>query len=604
MSTLASRSDPASEPRSSTRRRVRLLLVPLMAGSLLPTPALGDGPSRERAIDTREWLLSSPARVFLSGSAEAALLAQNGLLEVGSIAPRSVFQEADRSAASGGPDIRINEVGGSVSPSEGSSPQCNTQTEVGLASAGDHVVAAWVDGRQCQKLIQSWAADQTQDAGPARQPAVTGVSLSGYGFSSDGGKTWTDGGELTPPLGGNLFGNPALAAGVDGEFYYATLTGDPACCQIGVAASSDGGRSWSPAVHVSRDRQAGALQDKPWIAVDRSEDSSHRGTVYVTWTEWAPSGTAMNAVLFARSPDGGQTFSPPLELSVPEEGGVSGTTGMGTQVAVGPAGEIYVVWVDASRSRVWIVRSSDGGISFTPPTRIMNTAPAGHDTACFPGAPTRPVLNGDIRIPYNLPSLAVDTSGSSDPTANDFNPNRGRVYVAVTHDDDAAISGWPTSLDEADIAFTYSTDGGSTWQNTDRPDLHTDSVPTVIINDDQTETDQFNPQVRVDDRGRVAVSWYDRRVSVPQQANWDITLFSAVSTDGGESFGQNVQVGDTPFAPPRTNPNGNWLGGCYMGLYNGMAAGRGEFLVAWGDNRDGTHLTPDLNVYLDRISLG
>jgi hypothetical protein len=40
-----------------------------------------------------------------------------------------------------------------------------------------------------------------------------------------------------------------------------------------------------------------------------------------------------------------------------------------------------------------------------------------------------------------------------------------------------------------------------------------------------------------------------------------------------------------------------------MGEYNGMAAGDGEFLLAWGDNRDGPDEMPDPNVYFDRITL-
>jgi hypothetical protein len=579
----------------------------MMMAWLLPTAALGEVGGPERDLGSRSWLLTDPARAFLSGSAETALLAQNGLLRLGRLALPPPIVEQGATHPSGGTDVRISDLTDVSSVSEGGSPHCNTQTEVSLARSGTRVLAAWVDGRQCQKLLQSWAREQAALAAAAQPPPVAGISLSGFGFSEDGGLTWKDGGELLPPEGGNLFGNPAVAAGIGGRFHYATLMGSPACCQIGVATSAAEGSSWSGVVNVSAGRHPSALQDKPWISVDRSS-SAHRGSVYVAWTEWAPGESVVDAVLFSRSTDGGATFSTPLELSRPALDGAFDLAGMGTQVAVGPEGEIYVVWVDSSRSRIWFVRSLDGGATFSRPTRILKAAAAGHESPCFPGAPTRHVLNGDIRIPYNLPSLAVDTSGSSDPDAPDYNPSRGRVYVAITHDDDADDPGaaeWPFSLDESDVAFTYSSDRGSTWANTVQPSPDDpDREPTFIVNDDGSSTDQFNPQVAVDDRGRVAVSWYDRRVSVPQQSNFDLTLFAAISTDGGMTFGDNMQVGDEPFHPARANPNSNWLGGCYMGLYNGITAGSGEFLVAWGDNRDGTHVTPDLNVYLDRIALG
>lgn len=602
MSAPASGSGIQTRP---ARTRTLLSLVSLWAvlTATLPVSAAQEGYAFSA---TKQWLIRSPMRAFLSGSAETGLLLQNGLVEI-SRSSQEVFSpiEESNSLPHGGSDIRINRPGDEETGAlgAGSSPTCNTQTEVSVARTDDSVVTAWVDGGECEKLAQNWASARADGQAPP-----TGLSLSGYGHWFDDSQTWTDAGTIDPPAGWNLFGNPVVAAGVDDIVYYATLIGRPLCCEIGVARSMDGGKNWDPVVRSSGNRDPDALQDKPWIAVDRSGDSPHEGSVYLTWTEFSPDGSLV--VLFSRSTDGGRAFSDPIRVSQPEASFGRATQGIGTQVAVGPGGEIYIVWVDVpSRTRLWFARSYDGGASFSSPTAIAMTNALGHENyACVPQEPealgtARWVLNGDIRIPANLPSLAVDTSGSFEKASPDYNPYRGRIYVVAPHDQDGIQ---PTVLDESDVAFFYSTDDGTTWENTrEAPGTGIiDRFPTTIINDEENETDQFQPQIAVDDKGLIAATWLDRRVSGPVPPNWQIALFAATSDDGGASFGDNFQVSDVSFEPPRTNPNRNWLGGCYMGLYNGLAAAGEEFLVAWGDNRDGSHVLPDLNVYFDRIALG
>lgn len=501
-------------------------------------------------------------------------------------------------------NVRIND------PSQDRLPNCSTQNGATLARSATTLVAGWNDGRQCDLLIQRSAEQLVNGVTGGGIPATTGISLSGYGWSDDGGVTWHDGGELPPPAGGNVFGDPVLSAGPDGAFYYATLIGTPRCCRVGVYRSADGGRTWSGPVEVGTDRP-GELHDKPWIGVDTS-DSPHRGTIYVTWTHFENVEGFWEArtVLAARSTDGGRTFGPSHKLSVPATVGNlrQEFPGTATQVAVGPDGQVYVVWTELTR--LWFTRSDDGGRTFSVPRFIVMLEPPGRPRACFPLGRIDYVLNGDIRVGH-WPSLAVDTTGTSDPEAHDFNPHRGRIYLAVAHRRNAwhplrPLAEGTLDDDDSDVVLVSSHDGGDSWTNvSDKP---WNPLPLQVLNDDGTHTDQFHPQVAVAADGAVAVSWYDRRLSEglePDPAvepNWLIDVFAAVSTDGGQTFAPSFRLTDRSFPPARVNPHANWLAGCYMGDYNAMlGGGRGEFLLAWGDNRDGTPALPDPNVYFDRI---
>lgn len=526
------------------RLRAAAVLLCLSASAT----SAGAQPGRGAAPTT--WLWTSPARSDVSSAGEFALSVKTRVenrvkdergIRVVPHEPHTVLG-ADRPAlaqVTGGDDVRVNV------PGDGDQlPNCNTQNEVSLARAGDRIVAGWNDAGECDYLVNR-----------------TGNSLSGFGWSHDGGSTWHDGGTLRPEPGGNLWGDPVLAADADGTFFYATLADDSSGRSIiGLAASSDGGRTWSAPVDASRGRGYHAFQDKPWMSVDTTT-SPWRGQVYVAWTEFAPEG---QRILFARSRDAGRSFSPALQLA--DEFAPVGT---GAQVAVGPDGEVFVVWLTTNERALWFARSLDGGKSFSPARQVASVQAIGHPQDC--GGYERHVLDGDIRV-KEWPSLAVDVSSSS---------RRGQVYLAVPSRG--------AGSDEADVVLFTSPDRGDTW------------TEAVRINDDATSNDNFHPQLAVGEHGEVVATWYDRRLSGDAlRANWHIDLFAAVSRDGGASFAPNVRITDTSFPPSRTRPNTNLVAECYMGEYNGLVAGTsGTFLAAWGDNRDGWPELPDPNVYFD-----
>ena len=81
--------------------------------------------------------------------------------------------------------------------------------------------------------------------------------------------------------------------------------------------------------------------------------------MYVAWARY-PGQAANNVIYFARSTDGGQTFSTPMRL----------TQGHGEEqfadIGVGPNGAVYVTYREimhqkSTENRIRIVRSTDGG---------------------------------------------------------------------------------------------------------------------------------------------------------------------------------------------------------------------------------------------------
>ena len=152
------------------------------------------------------------------------------------------------------------------------------------------------------------------------------------------------------------------------------------------------------------------------------------------------------------------------------------------------------------------------------------TREPGTDTIVACGAGNnRPTLTGNIRMLHQA-WMATDTTGG---------PNDGNLYVVWGSDP----AGTP---DNSDVFFSRSTDDGATWS------------AMTQIGGGGGATDQFEPNVAVNDIGDVAVVWYDRRNDVTNNTNIDV--YTAFSTDGGPTFQPIVRVTDVSFGVPQLNP--------------------------------------------------
>ncbi len=379
-------------------------------------------------------------------------------------------------------------------------------------------------------------------------------NFTGYGRSTDGGATWTDLGAISPIPGGAHFGDPSIAVHqATGEFFFATLGVDASGRSIiGVGKSIDDGLTFLPQVDASPGSNPNNFQDKEIMAIDNT-GGAFDGNIYVAWTEFSASGLQ---IMLSRSTDGGASFSTPVGLNLRN----NGTSGAYPIVA--PNGDLFVFWENFNIPGIEFVKSTDGGVTFTTPATITTLVPTGEpipSTNCG-----RPALNGDIRT-QDFPRAAIDYSGG---------PHHGNIYVVY--------NAKPAPDDESDIFFIRSTDNGATWSS------------PIRVNDDTTSNGNFFPEIAVNDRGIISVSWYDRRSS---PSNLEIQYMRGISTDGGVSFTPNQPITDLPDPgfPPAVNFD-PVIALCYMGEYNWVVTDGSDFLYLWGDNRNlvGTRHDPDV----------
>src|SRR5437588_3019 len=216
--------------------------------------------------------------------------------------------------------------------------------------------------------------------------------------------------------------------------------------------------------------------------------------------------------------------------------------------AVGPNGEIYVVWSDYAampQAKLLVARSVDGGQTFRAPAFVATTSNG--FGAALPNfgnsAPPCPSTSPTITP---TPSLAVDRSSG---------PRRGAVYVAWA---DA-----PGGTMHINSAGSFA--GGA--RGVGPPQLHLGN-----------HNGAWEPAFDVDpSTGALIVAWYDRR---DDPANKLTNVYVTESYDGGLSF---LPVAMRVTSRP-TDPTLDCFG---TGSYMGLAAANGTAHPVWSDTRNG-----------------
>lgn len=157
-------------------------------------------------------------------------------------------------------------------------------------------------------------------------------------------------------------------------------------CQSNIlfSKSTDGGASWSQAVKINE--IAGDCIDSDHTVEGAVPAVGPNGEIYVAWS--GPAG-----IVFTRSFDAGLTWPEQNIAVTPQPGGwdieipgVSRSNGMPItlcDLSQGPnRGAIYINYADQSNGSndtdVWLVKSTDGGNTWSEPLRVNDDAPGKH----------------------------------------------------------------------------------------------------------------------------------------------------------------------------------------------------------------------------------
>ncbi|MDC8002863.1 T9SS type A sorting domain-containing protein [Aureisphaera galaxeae] len=372
-------------------------------------------------------------------------------------------------------------------------------------------------------------------------------------FSFDGGVTWI-GDENGVP---ESISDPAAAISNNGTSYVGYITEEG--FNQGVSISYDNGATWTPS-SVATD--IGKL-DKNHLWVDNTATSPFLGNTYSAWTNF--NGINDGQIEFSKSTDNGISWTPPISISNNVQALFSNH---GVNIQTGPNGEVYVVWAiydDTSpettkETAIGFSRSTDGGVSFEPATRILNNI---QGIRWVPGA--FPPVHSKFMRTNSFPVMTVDLSGG---------PNNGTIYLVWANNGSPAINGKKPAAkagNDISIYMISSQDNGNTW-----------SIPSRV-NQDPLGNVQYFPWITCDPvTGNLSVIFYDDR----NVGGTDLETWVANSTDGGQTWDE-FRVSDVSFTPAPIQG----LAGGYMGDYLGISARGGRVYPVWTDNRSGNALS-------------
>ncbi|HET6947204.1 MAG TPA: hypothetical protein VFJ45_05260 [bacterium] len=404
-----------------------------------------------------------------------------------------------------------------------------------------------------------------------------GDAWAGFYYSSDGGATWTNSlvpgyptdtstaGQASPlyrfVLGA---GDPVQAWDRANHLYYAGIAFNrvrPVNGSIWLARyhwPSGAAPTYEFTRLVSRGTPTpfgiGHFEDKIEVEADKRAESPFQGNVYLCWARFTGAGN--NFVEFARSSDGGRTFS----IQKISEG-IHGN--QSCDIGISRTGAVFVAWrqfdftpgqdvPQKQRDAVAWVKSTNGGRSFTKPAVAFEFIHWDMTDRSPSGARRRDCGDG----PQACQSGYAFGRADSGPriTADPVSGEGDEAYIVV----EASVPGSQTATgstygtidpgtgSQGSIYFSKTVNGGATW-----------STPSRV--DPQTTGHQFYSDIDIDN-GLLYVVYQDSR--------------------NDNASGPPGTVGDY-----RTVPFGNlWVGGAAKAI-----AGRGlETWYSWSTDGGGT----------------
>lgn len=361
-------------------------------------------------------------------------------------------------------------------------------------------------------------------------------------WSTDSGQTWS---ETTLPLISRdaFHSDPTVDWTSDGTAWSTTIgiTDDAEDLRLRLYRSTNNGATW---VFDSTITGNQTEADKQMAWIDHSATSPHLDTLYVIWHNGRP--VYMNR----KTRNGG--WGSPVKVSGSETRG----TGIGADVKTNSAGDVFGFWPDTGSRKIYMVKSTNGGQSYSKPKAVASTS-GSYDIGV-------PAMNGRRVLIY--------VSAGAYRTAT-----KNLVYAVWA--DLTGASGCRSASNEPGsntgsscktrIWFTRSTDGGATWS------------AKRMLNNQAGRSDQLNPWLAVDEAtGTLAVIYYDTAGESRRKTN----VWYQSSYDDGATWTAPFRV--TSQATDETA--GSADDSNQYGDYNGLSGYAGTFFPVWTDRREGS----------------
>ncbi len=338
---------------------------------------------------------------------------------------------------------------------------------------------------------------------PTRCPFTAGIGVSGFYYSNDSGKSWTQptytgwtarnclGPAICAAAAGSIGtlpwyfenglvsdGDPALAFGPKpgsngfswtngSRLYYANLTANFPGTQtfkgfeaIGVSRTDDAAaaaagnkNAWMPPVLVSMQSQT-TFSDKEQVWADNASSSPFFGNVYICWASFRGQEKSPNAapapMLVAVSSDGGSTWTQQLVSPAANNRNVNPMDGC--TVRTDSKGNAYVFGIAKSSGSApfeFMSMSGNGGQTWSSQTPVVGPV---NQPGVFDPVLGRPTIDGIAGARSDLaPAPSVDIANG----APDGSGATDRIVMSY-------VSG---TIDNIHVFFTESADRGATWSS-------------------------------------------------------------------------------------------------------------------------------------------
>ena len=359
----------------------------------------------------------------------------------------------------------------------------------------------------------------------------------GVYVTTNGGVTWFGSDTTTGAPIGNHGGDPGITIDKNGTFIQTHL----GYSTSGMFAnySTNNGSTWSATYTITT-----GSQDKNLAATDDAPASPYYGRSYVVWSLF---NLASPPIGVSYTTNSGVSWSSVIQINT----SVSGHYSQGCDVAVGPNGEVYVIWAAPisgspfTEDFAGFAKSTNGGVSWTVTNNAFD----------MNGVRSTNFNGWGIRT-NSFPRISVDKTGG---------PRNGWIYVTTSGSNIA-----PAGSD-ADILVYKSTNGGTSWSSGVR--ANQDAINNGRV--------QWFPAIRVDEAGGVNVVYYDNRTTADSAQ-----IYLSRSLDGGVTF-SDVLVSDHKYKPKPITLSG--IAGGYAGDYIGVTSGSGKLWPIWMDDITGIY---------------